>query len=114
MHTADREILAATLLEYVAVGRTWITLEVVQRKDLLQVREIILACLHLGVMAHVLERGQRTSMIEGLIAMGHDKEQMAFGADYALPFRKRAKRIGEMLEDVGRKQRVVRAVRHTV
>jgi hypothetical protein len=39
---------------------------------------------------------------------------MAFGSDYALPFRKRAKRIGEMLEDMGRKQRVVRAIRHLV
>jgi hypothetical protein len=74
MHTADCEILVATLLEYVAVGRAWITLEVVQCKDLLQVGAIILACLHLGVVAHVLERGQRTSMIEGLIAMGHYKE----------------------------------------
>jgi hypothetical protein len=63
MHTADCEILVATLLEYVAVGRTWITFEFVRCKDLLQVGEIILARLHLGVMAHMLERGRRTSII---------------------------------------------------
>ncbi len=112
VHCAGGHDLTTALFEDLAAWRSWITLEVVQPKDLSQVCEVILRRFSGGVLTQMLESRGRSTVIEGSVTVRNDQQDVSPRPHHALPLGQRSQWVCEMLEHVGRKHRVVGVVRH--
>src|SRR5581483_9352172 len=83
---------------------------VVAVEDLRQVRHVVFARAAIEVVDEVVERRDRTAMVERTASIGNDHDEDAGRGEHAPPFDERAERVGEMFEGVRGEDEVVFAV----
>jgi len=80
-----------------------------QVKDLLKVRVIILADVGCEIAENVLECGQRSAVVKCAVSMRDHNDDHPAWPYHCGPGTQSSEGIRDMLEDVGRQQKVVRA-----
>lgn len=91
-----------------------IAAQVVQREDLGEMREVVLAGAVGQVGLQMGQRGDRAPVVEGAGGVGEEQHQGAAGANDAAPFREGGEGIGDVLQAMRGKNEIVGGTRHTV
>ena len=99
--------VARARLELLAGPGQRVAVQVVQRDDLRQVREVVLGGRVALVLEEVLERRDRPAVVERRAWVGQDQDQRAPRPQDAAPLAQRGDRVGDVLERVRRQQHVV-------
>src|SRR3954454_23962881 len=104
VHAAQLRIAQTSLAKLLDGSGGLVSLEIVERHDLLQMRQVAFIRIRPQVRLQMCEGCDRPAMIEGVHPVGHQYERPASRLQNTVELLERAKWIGNMLQDVRRQQ----------
>ena len=108
------DVVARSPNKGLAAAGTGVETEIMQRENLFEVRGIVLGHVSCEIGQKVVQRAERSLVIEGAVPMRNDEHDGAPGLHDSHPRVKRLQGVCYVLEDMGREEEVVGDRRHPI